>query len=412
MVSSLLRVAPSLGNALIRSGSRVSPIASRTFAEAAVAESPLKKTVLHDKHVEIGGKMVPFAGYSMPVQYPDGIKDSHLFTRSSAGLFDVSHMGQIRLHGKDRVAFLEKLVVADVAALHDGQAQLSFMTLPNGGILDDTIITNFGDTVGMVINAGCKDKDLVHIREHIGLANANGQDVSLEIIDDHELLALQGPRAMEVMASLVEGVDLTQMPFMTALPMTVAGVRCLVTRCGYTGEDGFEASIPGERTVELFETLIAKEEVRPVGLGARDSLRLEAGLCLYGNDIDDTTSPVEAGMNWTIGKRRREEGGFLGSDVILKHLNEGITRRRMAYVMPKGAPARGGEELLNEAGETVGKVTSGAFSPTLGMAIGMGYANKPFNKGGTKLQVKVRSRVNDIEVKKMPLVPAQYYSLP
>lgn len=370
------------------------------------------KTALHDKHVEIGGKMVPFAGYSMPVQYPDGIKESHLFVRSSAGLFDVSHMGQIRLHGKDRVDFLEKLVVADVAGIEEATSKLSVLTLPSGGIMDDTIITNLGDAIGMVINAGCKEKDLIHIREHMADANAKGMDVALEIIEDHELLALQGPRAMEVLASLSEGVDLTAMPFMTARPMEIAGIPCHVTRCGYTGEDGFEASVPAKNTVELFELLTARDEVRPVGLGARDSLRLEAGLCLYGNDIDDTTSPVEAGLTWTIGKRRREEGGFLGSEVILRHLNEGITRRRMAFVMSKGAPARGGEILLNDNGETVGKVTSGGFSPCLGSAIGMGYADKPFNKSGTALKVQVRSRTNDIEVRKMPIVPAKYYSIP
>lgn len=357
--------------------------------------------------------MVPFAGYSMPVQYTEGIKESHLFVRESAGLFDVSHMGQIRLHGNDRVSFLESLVVADVAAIPEHSAQLSVMTVPSGGILDDTIITNFGDRLGMVINAGCKDKDLAHIRQHISDANAKGKDISLEVIEDHELLALQGPKAMLVLQELVPTEeDLTKMAFMKAKHMSVAGIPCLVTRCGYTGEDGFEISVPGEKTIELFENLTSRKEVLPIGLGARDSLRLEAGLCLYGNDIDETTSPVEAGLTWTIGKRRREEGGFLGADTILKHLNDGVSRRRMGFVIGKGAPARGGEDILNNDGDVVGKVTSGGFSPSLGKAIGMGYADKPYNKSGTSLKVQVRSRVNDIEVKKMPLVPAQYYSVP
>lgn len=382
----------------------------RSLAMAAAAEPELKTTVLHDKHIALGGKMVPFAGYSMPVQYPDGIKDSHLFVRSSAGLFDVSHMGQVRLHGSDRVAFLEKLVVADVAAIPDRSSQLSVITTESGGIIDDTIITNLGDgALGMVINAGCKDKDIAHIRAHIAESN---MDVALEVIEDHDLLALQGPKAMETLAKMVPDVDLVKMPFMTCAEMNLNGIQCHVTRCGYTGEDGFEISVPSVKALELFETLIAEDTVRPVGLGARDSLRLEAGLCLYGNDIDETTSPVEAGLNWTIGKRRRETGGFLGSDVILKHLNEGITRRRMAFIMKKGAPARGGESLLNEAGEAIGTVTSGGFSPTLGMAIGMGYANKPFNKSGTALKVQVRTRMNDVDVKKMPLVPSNYYSVP
>lgn len=379
---------------------------------AETAEPELKTTVLHDKHVALGGKMVPFAGYSMPVQYPDGIKDSHLFVRSSAGLFDVSHMGQIRLHGNDRVKFLEQLVVADVAAIPESSGQLSVITDHAGGIIDDTIISNLGSCIGMVINGACKDKDLVHIRHHIAESTAKGMDVSLEVIEDHELLALQGPKAMNVLTKLAPDVDFVKMPFMQNAVMTVAGIPCHVTRCGYTGEDGFEISVPAEKTVELFETLTALDEVRPIGLGARDSLRLEAGLCLYGNDIDNTTSPVEAGLTWTIGKRRREEGGFIGADVILKHLNEGITRRRMGFIMKKGAPARGGEALLNENGEKIGHVTSGGFSPSLGVAIGMGYADKPFNKSGTSLQVQVRSRVNDIEVKKMPLVPTQYYSVP
>lgn len=380
---------------------------------AATAEPELKTTVLHQKHMDLGGKMVPFAGYSMPVQYPDGIKDSHLFVRASAGLFDVSHMGQIRFHGKDSVKFLEQLVVADVAGLPVGTSTLSLFTTETGGIIDDTIITNLGnDSLGLVINAGCKDKDLAHIGVHLAEARGKGMDVTLEVIGDHELLALQGPKAMETLAKMVPDVDFVQMPFMTSREMTVQGSVCHVTRCGYTGEDGFEISVPASKALELFETLISKETVRPIGLGARDSLRLEAGLCLYGNDIDDTTSPVEAGLNWTIGKRRREEGGFLGSEVILKHLNEGITRRRMAFLMEKGAPARGGESLLNEAGDKVGTVTSGGFSPSLGMAIGMGYADKPFNKSGTKLQVQVRTRTNDVEVRKMPLVEARYYRVP
>lgn len=390
---------------------RAAGCARRALAMAAAAEPDLKQTVLHDKHVAIGGKMVPFAGYSMPVQYPDGIKDSHLFVRSSAGLFDVSHMGQIRLHGKDRVAFLEKLVVGDIAALPTGSATLSLFTTDSGGIIDDTIITNLSEnTLGLVINAGCKDKDIAHIKAHLSEATASGMDVALEIISDHELLALQGPRAMETLAKLVSN-DLAKMPFMTAQSMNILGATCHVTRAGYTGCDGFEISVPAGKTLELFETLTGSEAVRPTGLGARDSLRLEAGLCLYGQDIDDTTSPVEAALTWTIGKRRREEGGFLGAKVIQKHLTDGTSRRRMAFVMAKGAPARGGEALLNADGESVGTVTSGGFSPSLGQAIGMGYCNRPYNKSGTALSVQVRSRTNPVEVRKMPLVPAQYYKV-
>lgn len=385
--------------------------ATRGFA-ALAEESTLKTTVLHDTHKALGGKMVPFAGYSMPVQYPDGIKDSHLHVRASAGLFDVSHMGQVRLTGADAVSFIERLVVADVKALLPGHALLSVLTTEEGGIIDDTIVTNLGDgQVGMVINAGCKDKDLVHMRAHLAEAQKRGEDVALEVVEDHELLALQGPRAMEVLGGLCDE-DLVRWPFMTARSTQVLGATMHVTRCGYTGEDGFEISVPAGKTLELWETLTAHETVRPVGLGARDSLRLEAGLCLYGNDIDESITPVEAALTWTIAKSRRESGGFLGADKILAQAKDGASRRRMAFVMPKGAPARGGEKILNADGEEVGVVTSGGFSPSLGMAIGMGYAKKPFNKSGTKLGVKVRTKVNEVEVKKMPLVPAQYYSVP
>jgi aminomethyltransferase len=394
----------------------------RLAAPVAAAPEALKQTALFDSHVALGGKMVPFAGYEMPVEYEgEGIKDSHLFVRANAGLFDVSHMGQIRLRGADRVRFLETLVVADVAGLAPGAATLSLFTTATGGIIDDTIITNLEgeDATGLVINAGCKDKDIKHIREHLEGARARGLDVALEIIEDHELLALQGPRAMDALAALLgaagaknAGIDLARMAFMTARPMDLVGATCLVTRCGYTGEDGFEISVPKTHVLELFDALLARDDVRPAGLGARDSLRLEAGLCLYGNDIDDTTTPIEAGLTWTVGKRRREEGGFLGSDVILGQLRDGVDRRRVAFEVPKGAPARGHEAICNEAGEEIGVVTSGCYSPSLGRAIGMGYCKKPYVKAGTPIQFKVRNRTIDAVIRKMPLVPSNYYKVP
>lgn len=388
---------------------------SRALAAAEPAEA-LKKTVLYDRHVEIGGKMVPFAGYAMPVQYEgEGIKDSHLFVRSSAGLFDVSHMGQIRLHGKDRVAFLEKLVVADVAGLTPNSSTLSVLTNASGGIIDDTIISNIeGRVTGLVINAGCKEKDIAHIQDHLSQAKSKGMDVELEVIEDHGLLALQGPKAMAVLTRYVSecGADLVRMGFMTSASMTIVGAKCHVTRCGYTGEDGFEISVPTSIAVEFFDSLISNEEVRPAGLGARDSLRLEAGLCLYGNDIDETISPVEAALSWTIGKRRREEGGFLGDGVILGHLRDGTSRRRMGFEVTKGAPARGGEKILNEDGEEVGVVTSGCYGPSVGKSVGMGYCKKPFNKTGTNVKFKVRTRMSEAVVRKMPMVPSGYYAAP
>mmetsp|Transcript_34598 Transcript_34598/g.84739 ORF Transcript_34598/g.84739 Transcript_34598/m.84739 type:complete len:378 (-) Transcript_34598:85-1218(-) len=375
-----------------------------------MADAALKKTALYDKHLELGGKMVPFAGYSMPVQFPDGIKDSHLHVRRSAGVFDVSHMGQIRLHGKDAVPFLESLVVADVKALAPMSGVLSVFTTKEGTIIDDTIITNLVDCVGLVINGACKDKDIDHINEHLAIARTAGKDVILEVLEDRELFALQGPKAMSVLQTYVKN-DLTKMPFMVAAPMEILGTEMLVTRCGYTGEDGFEISVPRDKAVETFESFIDKEEVRAAGLGARDSLRMEAGLCLYGNDIDDTTTPVEAALTWTIAKRRRAEGGFLGSDVILPQIEKGTSRRRMGFVM-KGPPARGHEKIFTATGEEVGEVTSGGFSPSLGTAIGMGYAKKPFNKSGTKLMVQVRNRSYPLEVVKTPMVPTNYYKVP
>jgi len=374
----------------------------------------LKQTVLHDFHTSLGGKMVPFAGYSMPVQYAsEGIKASHLWVRSSAGLFDVSHMGQVRLRGKDAVSWLEGLVVADVAGLAPGTGTLSVLTTESGGIIDDTIISNLGDgALGMVINAGCKDKDLAHMREHLSAARSAGKDVDLEVLDEAALLALQGPKAAAVLGELAPSLNLSTMAFMAGQAADVAGIPCHVTRCGYTGEDGFEISVDGSQAVALTETLLANEAVHAAGLGARDSLRLEAGLCLYGNDIDETTTPVEAALSWTIGKRRRAEGGgFLGDAVIMEQLANGTTRRRMTFIVEKGAPPRGHEKILNEAGEEVGEVTSGGWGPSAGKALGMGYAKKPFNKTGTKLSIPLRGKEVAISVVKSPVVKTSYFSL-
>ena len=362
--------------------------------------------------------MVPFAGYSMPVQYSDGIRDSHLWVRKSAGLFDVSHMGQVRVRGSNASDFLERVTVGDIKGLQDRRGGLSVITTESGGIVDDTIVTNLGDgTFGMVINAGCKEKDMEHMQEVAkwGRSKKNW-DVDLELVEGRELLALQGPKAMESLGALIKGKGqyggLENMHFMECRDMDLLSYECLVSRCGYTGEDGFELSVPTDGVKELFEELIRLDTVRPVGLGARDSLRLEAGLCLYGNDIDETVSPVEAGLVWTIGKRRREEGGFIGDEPILRQLRDGITRRRMQFVVTKGAPARGHEKILNKEGEEVGHVTSGSFSPTLGVPIGMGYCKKPFNKSGTEIQIPVRSRNTQATIKKAPLVKTNYYKVP
>lgn len=321
----------------------------------------------------------------------------------------------VKLHGPDRTDFLETLVVGDIAVLNENQSVLSLITNETGGIIDDTIITNQGKNISMVVNGACKHKDIAHMKEQLSAFQAKGKEVEMEIIDDHQMFALQGPKAMDVLASYVKqsGVDLVHMPFMTALPMTLLGIPCQVTRCGYTGEDGCEISVPTYGAVELWDSLTANEAVHATGLGARDSLRLEAGLCLYGNDATSETSPVEAGLNWTIGKRRRVEGGFIGEEVILEQLKNGITRRRMAFEVTKGAPARGGEAIVDkETGEEVGFVTSGGFGPTVGKSIGMGYCNKPWNKTGTEIAFKVRNKLSHAIVRKMPIVPAQYYKVP
>jgi aminomethyltransferase len=393
-------------------------VLSRTATRALSVAPALKETVLHDRHVELGGKMVPYAGWEMPVLYErpgGGVKPEHLACREpgKSGLFDVSHMKQTRLRGADRVKFLEKLVVGDIAGLGPGCATLSVLTNEAGGIIDDTIITNLSDGVtGMVLNAGCADKDLAHIYGHLKEARAKGMDVSLEEIGDHELIALQGASAMEVLAKYVSN-DLVHMGFMTNQPMEIMGYKCSVSRCGYTGSDGFEISIPAGGIHDIFNSLIEVDGVTPAGLGSRDSTRMEAGLCLYGNDINEETSPVEAGLNWTIGKRRREEGGFLGAEVILGQLRDGTTRRRAGFVVTKGAPARGGEPILDVAsGDQIGVVTSGGFGPSVGSAIGQAMLTKPFNKSGTKIKFQVRNRFTEAVVAKMPLVPATYYKTP
>lgn len=365
--------------------------------------------------------MVDFAGYSLPVQYAAGIKESHLHVRQSCGmqhyrryirstippgLFDVSHMGQIRLHGRDRVQFLESLTVADVQSLKPMASSLSVFTTSSGGIIDDTIITNLDTSLGLVINGACKHKDIAHIRKHI--EQASSLDVQLEVLEGQSLVALQGPKSMEVLTAISD-VDLTKMAFMTTASGKVAGKDCLISRCGYTGEDGFELSVRDEDVVEVASALCAHDAVEPAGLGARDSLRLEAGLCLYGNDIDDTTSPIEAGLAWTISKRRRAEGGFPGESVILDQIQNGVSRRRVGFVVTKGPPARGHEVVLNADGEEIGKVTSGTYSPCLSKPIGMAYINKGHAKAGTEIHLQVRKKQIPAVVSKMPWVTCHYY---
>jgi len=375
------------------------------MAEAAPASSaPLKKTALHALHVELGARMVPFAGYDMPVQYPAGIIAEHRHTRSAAGLFDVSHMGQARLVGDDPAAAFERLVPGDIAGLAPGGMRYTLLLNENGGIIDDLMATRPVSGEGvlqLVVNAACKDADFAHI------AAALGGDAMLERDEDSALLALQGPQAASVLARLAPGS--AKLAFMQGAPMDVDGVPCFVTRSGYTGEDGFEISVPNAAAEALARRLLDAPEVEPVGLGARDSLRLEAGLCLYGHDIDTETTPIEAALAWTIAKRRRETADFPGAAKILAQLADGAPRRRVGLLPEGRAPAREGAAILGPDGAQIGTVTSGGFAPTLERPIAMGYVAREFAKAETALALELRGKPVAAHIVKMPFVAANYY---
>jgi aminomethyltransferase len=361
----------------------------------------LLKTPLFDVHERLGARMVPFAGYALPVQYT-GIMDEHKHCRAAAGLFDVSHMGQVRLSGDSRVAALENLVPGDIAGLAPGQMRYSQLTNDNCGILDDLMITNMGDHLFLVVNGACKTTDLAHMQSRIC------DQVALEHLTDRALLALQGPEAATVLARLTDS-DLAAMVFMTAQKMTVAGISCLVSRAGYTGEDGFELSVANEDAAALADKILAAPEVKPIGLGARDSLRLEAGLCLYGHDLDETTTPAEAALMWSISKRRREEGGFPGAQVLRDQLASGTTRKRVGILPDGRAPAREGAEITNQAGDKIGVVTSGGFGPSFGGPVAMGYVETASAKIDTNINLIVRGKALPAKIAKMPFVPQRYY---
>jgi aminomethyltransferase len=360
--------------------------------------------------------MVPFAGWAMPIQYKDSIMEATEWCRTKCSVFDVSHMCGLTLKGKDAVAFLEGLVTGDVQSLADGTGSLSVLTNEKGGIIDDTVVTKVNpEEVYMVVNAGCREKDLAHLNKHLAKAKAAGKDVSMSVHDDRSLLAVQGPKASDVLAEL--GVttssgapfDLSKFYFGNFARVNIAGIPCWVTRTGYTGEDGFEVSVPNDHALALAEKLSAKTDlVRFAGLGPRDSLRLEAGLCLYGNDLNEDITPVEAGLAWTVGKRRRQAFDFLGGEVIAKQLADGVAQRRVGFVC-EGAPARQHSDVTDLDGNKVGEITSGAFSPCLKKNIAMGYVDKAFAKAGTPLKVVVRGKSNSATVTKMPFVPTTYF---
>ena len=370
----------------------------------------LLQTPLHDLHLRLGARMVPFAGYAMPVQYGSGLMAEHKHCRESAALFDVSHMGQVRLVGADAAAALETLVPVDVVDLAVGRQRYAFFTNASGGILDDLMIVRpeagagFGDLL-LVVNAGCKAADILHLQTHIGTRCA------VVPMPERALLALQGPKAVDALARLAPGV--AAMAFMDGGVFELAGARCFVTRSGYTGEDGFEISVPGGQAVTLAEALLAQPDVKPAGLGARDTLRLEAGLCLYGHDIDTTTSPIEAGLQWAIQKVRRpggaRAGGYPGAAAIEKQLAGGPPSRRVGLVGLERVPVREGTPIVDAQGHALGKVTSGTLAPTVDQPIAMAYLPVNHTQAQHEVYAEVRGRRLPMRVTAMPFAPHRYH---
>uniref|UniRef100_A0A8C6I0Y8 Aminomethyltransferase n=1 Tax=Mus spicilegus TaxID=10103 RepID=A0A8C6I0Y8_MUSSI len=400
-----------------RTVSVVAPLGFRLQAQPLVQSRPLssvqdvlRRTPLYDFHLAHGGKMVAFAGWSLPVQYRDSHVDSHLHTRRHCSLFDVSHMLQTKIFGCDRVKLLESVVVGDIAELRPNQGTLSLFTNEAGGILDDLIVTNTSEGhLYVVSNAGCRDKDLALMQDKVKEFQNRGLDVGLEVVEN-ALLALQGPTATQVLQAGVTD-DMKKLPFMTSAVMEVFGVSgCRVTRCGYTGEDGVEISVPATGAVHLATTLLKNPEVKLAGLAARDSLRLEAGLCLYGNDIDEHTTPVEGSLSWTLGKRRRIAMDFPGAKIIVPQLKGEVQRRRVGLIC-EGAPVRAHSPILNTEGTVIGTVTSGCPSPSLKKNVAMGYVPFKYSRPGTQLLVEVRRKQQMTVVSKMPFVPTNYYTL-
>ena len=362
--------------------------------------SDSKQTALFSLHQELGGKMVPFAGYEMPVQYPVGIMKEHLHTRSAAGLFDVSHMGQVELSGANVEEKLEALLPADVQKLKAGRIKYSFFTTESGGVIDDLMITKDGEgKLFLVINAGCKEKDLAHMQAQLS-------GVNIVERTDLGLLALQGPKASTVLGRFAPEVK--EQAFMSCQFVMIDGVSCRISRSGYSGEDGYEISVPNSDIEGIAKLLLAEDEVEPIGLGARDSLRLEAGLCLYGHELDETITPVEADIIWAIPKSRRGTGGFPGADIILRQIEQGPDRIRVGITPEGRAPMREGTELFNGE-EKVGVIKSGGFGPSAGHPVAMALVRSDLKEIGTQLEAEVRGKKLACKVAAMPFVKQNYY---
>jgi aminomethyltransferase len=376
------------------------PLEVPTLSPAAGAATEPRRTPLYDLHVELGGRMVEFAGWTLPVHYPAGIMAEHRHCRSAAALFDVSHMGQVRVRGEGAAEAFERLVPADVTGVGEGRLRYTVFTNEAGGVLDDLIVGRVEDGLFVVVNAGCRDADLAHMRAALEPACA------VEELAGRVLLAVQGPAAAAVMERLAPGA--ARLAFMQTADTTVAGLACRISRSGYTGEDGFELSVDAAEGEDLARRLLEHPEVAPAGLGARDSLRLEAGLCLYGHELSPAISPIEAGLAWTIPKRRRLEGGFPGAAIILEQLAQG-PKRKLVGLRPDGrAPAREGTEIQDAGDQPVGRVTSGGFGPTVGGPIALGYIASACAAPGTPVQLAIRGRPHPAHVVKLPFVAHRY----
>lgn len=378
------------------------------MSDTAATSSPLLTTPLHALHIELGAKMVPFGGYDMPVQYATGILAEHRHTRTSAGLFDVSHMGQVLLKGDAAAAALETLVPVDIVDLGPFKQRYALFTNAQGGILDDLMVTRRADDLFVVVNAACKAQDIAHLQQHIG------NRCTVQPLPEQALLALQGPQAVTALARL--NPEVQKLVFMTGGHFALDGIDCFVTRSGYTGEDGFEISVPGGQAEQLARALLAQPEVLPIGLGARDTLRLEAGLCLYGHDIDTTTTPVEGALTWAIQKVRRaggaRAGGYPGAEVIDAQLSQGaqgVLRKRVGLISTERMPVREGAQVVDAAGEAIGRVTSGSLGPSLNQPVALAYLATAHTAIGTEVFAVVRDKRVAMSVTALPFVPNGYF---
>ncbi|MBX2880818.1 MAG: glycine cleavage system aminomethyltransferase GcvT [Granulosicoccus sp.] len=372
---------------------------SESAGTVASGGSESERTVFHKLHEDLGGKLVTFAGWEMPIHYPTGIMAEHKHCRSSAAWFDVSHMAQLEIRGPDLARKLESLVPADLVGLPQGHCRYTFLTTNSGGILDDLIVTHAGDHFYVVGNASRRQEDIAHLKDHL-------DGVSITELTEQALVAVQGPHAVDVVGAFCP--EAAEMSFMQSQFVHIDGVPCRLSRLGYTGEDGYELSLANDQADRIISSVLSHELCLPAGLGARDSLRLEAGLCLYGNDIDVNTSPVEASLSWAIPKRRREAGGFAGADIICKQLSDGADRFLVGIRPQSRVPARQGAPICDEAGSLIGEVTSGGFGPTVGAPVAMGYVKADHTEPGTKILLSIRGKSHPALVEKMPFVPQRY----